>query len=94
MIKITDVLVKPVQTEKTQSQAGKYTFHVHDKANKTEVKAAIKEFYGVEVSSVNMINLPLKTKGGRGRLVTRRKGQRKAIVSLAEGKTIDFNAIK
>ena len=95
MIKLTDVLIQPIQTEKTQSQAGKYTFLVHPKATKTDVKLAVKEFYGVDVLSVNMINLPEKTRIiGRGKVATKRKGLRKAVVTLEEGKTIDFNAIK
>jgi len=97
MIKLTDVLVQPVQTEKTQSQtgAGKYTFLVHPKATKDDVKKAVKEFYGVDVVSVNMVNLPEKTRIiGRGKVATKRRSLRKAIVTLPEGKTIDFNAIK
>ena len=95
MIKFTDVLVQPIQTEKTQSQAGKYTFLVHPKCTKTDVKKAIKEFYGMDVVSVNMINLPEKTRVvGRGTTATKRRSLRKAVVTLAEGKTIDFNAIK
>ena len=97
MIKLTDVLVQPVQTEKTQMQtgAGKYTFLVHPKATKTDVKKAVKEFYGVDVAGVNMVNLPAKSRIiGRGKLATKRRELRKAIVTLPEGKTIDFNAIK
>lgn len=95
MIKITDVLVQPVQTEKTQSQGGKYTFLVHPEANKTQIKEAVKKFYGVEVVKVNMINLPEKTKTiGRGKLATRRKALRKAVVTTEGGQAIDFNAIK
>lgn len=95
MTKITDVLVKPVQTEKTQSQGGKYTFVVHNEASKIEVKAAIKKFYGVDVVKVNMINLPEKTKTiNRGKLATRRKASRKAVVTTEGSQVIDFNAIK
>ena len=95
MIKLTDVLIQPIQTEKTQSQGGKYTFLVHPKATKTDVKSAVKEFYGIEVLSVNMINLPPKTRTiGRGAVATKRKSLRKAVVTLEKGKTIDFNAIK
>lgn len=95
MIKLTDVLVQPIQTEKTQSQTGKYTFLVHSKATKEDVKNAVKEFYGVAVLKVNMINLPEKVRVvGRGTVATKRKGLRKAVVTLAAGKTIDFNAIK
>ncbi len=95
MIKLTDVLVGPVQTEKTISQTGKYTFLVHPKADKVLVKKALNKFYGVEAKSVNIINLPRKTRVvGRGKEITKRKEIKKAVVTLPEGKTLDFNAIK
>ena len=95
MIKLTDVLVQPIETEKTHTQKGKYTFLVHPKATKEDVKKAVKEFYGVEVVKVNMVNLPEKTRIiGRGRLMTKRRPSRKAVVTLKEGATLDFNAIK
>lgn len=95
MIKLTDVLVQPVQTEKTQSQGGKYTFLINLKANKTDVKNAVKYFYGVDVEKINIINLPEKTRViSRGKVATKRKVLKKAVVTLANGKTIDFNTIK
>jgi large subunit ribosomal protein L23 len=97
MIRIEDVLVKPVQTEKSVAMetGGKYTFVVHGNASKPDVISALKEFYGAEVVSVNIVNLPKKTRViGRGKEMTRRRPTKKAIVTLAEGKTLDFNAIK
>jgi large subunit ribosomal protein L23 len=84
-----------VQTEKTQSMGGKYVFLVHSKATKENVKKAVKEFYGVDVLSVNMINLPKKTRTiGRGKTATKRPELRKAVITISAGKTLDFNAIK
>ena len=97
MIRIETVLVKPVQTEKSVGMEadGKYTFIVHSDASKGDVVKAVKEFYGIEVVSVNIIKLPKKTRVvGRGKEMTRRRPTKKAIVTLAEGKTLDFNAIK
>ena len=97
MIRIEDVLVKPVQTEKSvgMETGSKYTFVVHVDASKTDVVAAVKEFYGAEVSSVNIIKLPKKTRViGRGKEMTKRRPTKKAIVTLPTGKTLDFNAIK
>lgn len=89
------VLIAPVVTEKTVAQTGKYTFLVNREASKLDVVEAMKEFYGVDVAKVNIINTPLKERVlGRGRVMTKRAEQKKAIVTLAEGKSIDFNAFK
>ena len=97
MIRVEDVLVKPLQTEKSvgQETAGKYTFVVNGEASKPDVVAAIKEFYGADVASVNIVNLPKKTRVvGRGVEMTKRRPTKKAIVTLPTGKTLDFNAFK
>ena len=89
------VILKPVVTEKTVAQPGKFTFIVNSGATKHDIMDAVKEFYGVEAVKVNVINTPLKTRTlGRGREITRRAEMKKATVTLAEGKTIDFNAFK
>ncbi len=97
MIRVEDVLVKPVQTEKSvgQETEGKYTFHVNGEASKSDVVAAVKEFFGADVDSVNIVNLPKKTRTvGKGVEMTKRKPTKKAIVTLPKGKTLDFNAFK
>lgn len=92
---VENVLVRPVVTEKSVSQAGKYTFVVHNDATKADVKAALKEFYGVDVVSVNMINLGEKTRlAGRGIVIRKRSNQRKAVATLAQGQTLQFNDFK
>ncbi|NLG55749.1 MAG: 50S ribosomal protein L23 [Rhodococcus sp.] len=81
-----DILIAPVISEKTYGllDDGKYTFLVDPRANKTEIKIAVEEVFGVEVESVNTMNRKGKarrTKFGMGR----RKNTKRAIVSLRSG---------
>ena len=59
-----DIIIKPVITEKSMDslQEGKYTFKVAVDANKTQVKHAVEEIFGVEVSKVNIMNYDGKVK--------------------------------
>ena len=93
---LTDVLLAPVQTEKTvKVLTGKYVFLIAPGASKEDVKLAIKEFYGSDVEKVNIIKLPAKTRMiGRGTEALKRAAQKKAVVTLKEGQTLDFNAFK
>ncbi len=89
---IYEVIKRPIDTEKTRAQAeyGKYTFEVDRRANKHQVKEAVEEIFGVEVLSVNIINVPPK-KGRYGRrIVTRKPAWKKAIVTLSPGERIDI----
>lgn len=95
MIRTDNVLISPIVTEKTVAMSDRWVFLVHPDATKTIIKQAIKDFYGVEVEKVNIVKTPLKSRIiGRGRSMTRRKAQKKAIVTLKGGKTLDFNAFK
>ena len=92
MAHITDVLKKPVLTEKSlllQQNENKYTFDVDLTANKTEVKVAVEKMFDVKVESVNIMNVKPKTKR-MGRYVGKTKRRRKAIVKLKEGYSIDL----
>lgn len=93
---VTDVLLKPVQTEKTvKEMIGKYVFLVAPLASKADIKDAIKEFYGKDVEKINIIKLPAKTRMiGRGTLALKRAAQKKAVITLKEGQSLDFNAFK
>jgi large subunit ribosomal protein L23 len=85
-----DILLSPVVSEKSYSllDEGKYTFLVDPRANKTEIKIAVEQVFGVKVSSVNTLNRPGKTR--RTRTGTgKRKDTKRAIVTLSEG-TIDI----
>jgi large subunit ribosomal protein L23 len=95
-MKLADVLVRPVITEKVNTQIernGRYTFVVDKKANKLEVKQAVEEFYGVKVDDVNTIVVPGKNKSRftkAGLLKGVKPSYKKAVVTLVEGDTIDL----
>ncbi len=85
-----DVLVRPLITEKGSSvnSEGKYLFEVGVDSNKIEIAKAVKEVYGVNPISVNVIN----TKGKKvrfGRNFGKRKDWKKAIVTLPKGESIN-----
>jgi len=95
MTTIYDILVRPLVTEKSSYQSGKlnqYSFVVANKASKTMVKDAVETLFDVDVVRVNIINAPAK-RGRRARsrrLLVRRPAFKKAIVTLAEGQTLEI----
>jgi large subunit ribosomal protein L23 len=95
MSSIYDVLVRPLVTEKSSYQSGKlsqYAFVVADQATRTLVKDAIETLFDVNVVRVNIINAPAK-RGRRARsrrLLVRRAAYKKAIVTLAEGQSLEI----
>lgn len=87
-----DVIIKPVISERSMddAQQKKYTFKVATDANKTEVKLAVEEIFGVDVEKVNIMNIKGKLKRV-GRNVGRTPATKKAIVTLTEkSKEIEF----
>ena len=95
MSTIYDVLVRPLVTEKSSYQSGKltqYAFVVANEATRTMVKDAIETLFDVSVVRVNIMNAPAK-RGRRARsrrLLVRRSVFKKAIVTLAEGQTLEI----
>mgnify|MGYP003310105073 CR=1 FL=1 len=90
MAHITDVLKKPVLTEKSLillQEENKYTFDVDVNANKIEIKKAVEEIFKVKVVSVNTINVLPKRKRV-GQHVGYAPAYKKAICKLAEGDKI------
>ena len=69
-----DVIIKPVISERSMDLAPekKYTFKVAPDANKTEIKNAVEEIFGVEVKKVNVMNMDGKLKR-LGRTIGRRQ---------------------
>ena len=95
MVRTEDVLVSGLVTEKSNAQTGKSTFIVHKDATKGDVKKAVKEFYGMDVTKVSTSMLPKKTKGAKGRVATRRSALKKAVVTLPKKEDkIEFNSFK
>lgn len=88
-----DIIIAPVITEKSTnaSEFNKVTFRVQLTASKPEIKAAVEGLFGVQVTAVNTIVNLGKTKRFRGR-VGYRSDFKKAIVTLAEGQSIDIAA--
>jgi large subunit ribosomal protein L23 len=90
------VLIKPLITEKMTKQGEKlnrYGFIVNDDANKLQIKKEVELQYGVTVTDVNTIRYAGKLKSRytkRGLQVGRTNKFKKAIVTLAQGETIDF----
>ena len=97
-MKLTEVLIKPVITEKANAQSEKlrrYAFKVNRNANKLEIKKAVEEFYGVSVMDVKTVVVPGKNKTKftkAGFIQGVKQGYKKAYVTIAEGETIDLYA--
>jgi large subunit ribosomal protein L23 len=86
------IIRRPMITEKgtrLQETVNQYTFEVETGANKIEIKAAVEARFSVSVTKVRTLKIPGKLKR-LGRFTGRRPDRKKAIVTLAEGNTIDF----
>jgi large subunit ribosomal protein L23 len=86
-----DILLAPVISEKSYGllDENKYTFLVSPDANKTQIKIAVEQVFGVKVTAVNTVNRQGKrkrTRFGYGK----RNDTKRAVVSLAEGDRIDL----
>ena len=95
-MKLSDVLIKPILSEKANNQQEKlrrYAFKVAKKANKLEIKKAVESFYGVNVVDVNTVVSPAKAKTRytkAGFISGQKPSYKKAFVTVAEGETIDL----
>lgn len=86
-----DVIIRPIVSEKSYAglEQNTYTFLVDPRSNKTEIKEAIQKIWNVRVTSVNTLNRPGKTKR-RGWTKGKRPDQKRAIVTLAAGDSIEI----
>jgi len=95
-MKTSEVLIKPILTEKANKQQDslrRYAFKVARKANKLEIKNAVEQFYGVNVIDVNTSVVPGKNKTRytkKGFVQGQKPAFKKAMVTVAEGETIDL----
>ena len=91
-----DIIVKPIITEKMTEKGEKlnqFGFIVNKHANKLQIKSEVEELYGIEVLSVNTMNYSGKNKSRNsksGVISGKSNAFKKAIVTLAEGESIDF----
>jgi large subunit ribosomal protein L23 len=95
MTTLYEILRRPLITEKSNYQSRKlnqYAFEIASNATRTQVKDAIETIFDVKVEKVNIINTPAK-RGRRARsrrLMVRRAGYKKAIVTLQAGQTLQI----
>ena len=85
-----DVILSPAITEKgtMMSANNQVVFNVRTAATKPEIKAAVEKLFGVKVKSVNTLVRKGKLKRFRGRAAIQ-SDVKKAVVTLAEGQSID-----
>ena len=85
------VLIAPVVSEKSYSliEDDKYSFRVHEKAHKTQIRQAVEELFDVKVAGVNIVKVRPKPKR-RGLSRGRKPGWKKAIVQLRAGDRIEI----
>ena len=89
-----EVIRRPIITEKTNILAAdqnQYTFMVHEKANKIQIREAVElAFPDVTVLKVRVSVMPAKRARRFRKIVVRRRGFKKAIVTLGAGESIDM----
>ena len=85
----SQIIIRPVVSEKSYvlATADKYTFRVHRDANKTQVRQAIEQLFGVTVLAVRTSKVPSKPKR-RGYTSGRTREWKKAVVQVRQGDTI------
>ena len=85
----SQVVIRPVVSEKSfvLAEAGKYTFRVHERAHKTQIRQAIEQLFDVNVLEVRTAHVHSKPKR-RGQTRGRTRQWKKAIVQVREGQTI------
>lgn len=91
----SQIVLRPVISEKSmdETQRGKYTFAVHDDANKLMIKDAVEELFKVTVVDVNVLTTKAKEKSRnrkRGRIQGFTSPWKKAVVTVAAGDKIEF----
>ena len=88
-----DIIIRPIITEQSMADVAdkKYVFQVAIDANKTEIKAAVEEAFGVKVAKVNTLRQLGKMKRTGAYPKGKRADYKKAVVTLtADSKTIEF----
>src|SRR5258708_8696752 len=85
----TQIIIRPVVSEKSSvlAEAGKYTFRVHDKAHKTQIRQAVEVLFDVKVVEVRTASVKSKP-NRRGHTSGRTRAWKQAIVHVAPGDSI------
>ena len=91
-----EIMIKPVVTEKATAiseKQNRYTFRVSPEANKAQIKNLVQSLYEIKVVDVNTMNYDGKKKSRytkAGLINGKVAAFKKALVTVAEGETIDF----
>ena len=93
-----DIILAPVITEKSMAGTAfqQYAFEVHSSASKTQIKAAVREIFKVDVVKINTVNVGGKSKNFARRGVRtsgKQSDWKKAIVTLAPGQKIELGGV-
>lgn len=85
------IILKPILSEKSLlgGDLAKFTFLVHDDANKPEIAQAVKEIFKVDPIKVNIVNIPADDRMVKGRFKAHSKAYKKAVVTLKKGQKIE-----
>jgi large subunit ribosomal protein L23 len=85
----SQVIIRPIVSEKTYvlAEVGKYTFRVHEKAHKTQIRQAVEKLFDVKVVDVRTSSVKSKPKR-RGQTAGRSRQWKKAYVQVRQGDTI------
>ena len=89
---IYDKILSPIVTEKStnMSEFNKVTFKVPLSSNKKSLKKSIEKLFKVNVTKVNIVNKKARIKVSRGKKI-KKKGYKKAIITLKKGQSIDLS---
>ena len=93
-----DIIIAPLITEKTMTATtvSQYTFEVHPRATKTQIRHAVEEIFSVSVVKINTTNVAGKVKNFARRGVRtsgKQSDWKKAIVTLAPGQKIELGGV-
>lgn len=92
-MQLVNTVLGLVETEKSTrlQEQNKYVFRIHADATKVDVERFFREFYAVVPRSVRVLSLPKKVRQiGRSRIMTRRRAEKRAVVTLKKGDSIEL----
>ena len=94
-LKHEEIILRPIVTERTMQQQalGKYTFQVHNNANKVQIRKAVEHLFKVHVAKVNTLHIHGKVRRFR-RTMGRTPDWKKVIVTLKPGDKIIIKGIE
>jgi len=93
MLGLESVLIKPLMTEKSSAETeatNRYSFQVHTKANKNQIKLAVEKFFDVKVLNIRTTVCPGKLRRSGKGAQKKTTSTKKAWVKIQDGQKIEF----